>query len=144
MEKTIKKQKIAIIILSILLGIFIIVVIGTNVFYIREKQSYTISMTDYYRNPETQTSICYIINITCQEDKIISVNDFEYKQGEHEYQTALRIVFNDETYTKNESFIVKAYDKNKLIIYTSLLNIEEDKLFYKLTPIKLGQSVKFG
>ncbi len=143
MEKTIKKQKISIIILSIILGIFAISFFTTIIINNIEKQTYTISITDYYKNPETQTSLCYVVEITCKEEKTIAVSDFTYKQGENIYQYPLRIIVNDKTYTNEESFVIKPYTENKIKIYTSLLNKEPDTLLFKGKQIKFGISVDF-
>ena len=137
MEKTIKKQKISIIILSIILGIFAISFFTTIIINNIEKQTYTISITDYYKNPETQTSLCYVV------EKTIAVSDFTYKQGENIYQYPLRIIVNDKTYTNEESFVIKPYTENKIKIYTSLLNKEPDTLLFKGKQIKFGISVDF-
>lgn len=142
MEKTIKKQKIAIIILSILLGLFIVLFIGTNIASYISKKPYTLTLSDYYINPETQTSLCYVIDISCEENIIIEFDDFTFQQGKNAYQKPLRIKFNDSMFYKGDSFIAKAYDKNRLYIYTSITNIKEDTLFYQQKEIKLTKSIE--
>ena len=142
MENTIKKQKIVITILSVLLGIFIILFATTNIITYINKKPYTLTMSDYYINPETQTSLCYVVDITSPEDKIIKFNDFAFLQKENAYQQPLRIKFNETFYYKNDSFIIKANEKNRLYIYTSITNIKENTIFYQKKELKLSKSIK--
>ena len=139
-EQKIKNQKIAIIVLSILLSIVIAFFVGNVIYTTLNAKSIEISLTNYYNQ---NWSTCYEIEITCNENKVINVNDFTYLK-ENKNTCVNKIIFNDEEYVTEDSFVIYKNNVNKLKVYASSWIITQPpvEIYYKFKQIKIGETKK--
>lgn len=140
-EEIIKKQKITIIILSICLTLSIIIFLGFLGFYLTDKNTIKITYADCYNNPNSFYT-CFVVNIISNSDKTLKVNDFTFKCDEGNVCMSY-VEYNNNTYKSGESFVVYKNTTNTLTFYATLLeNSETNKIYYKLTPIEILNTIK--
>ena len=137
LEKKLKKQKKLIIILSITI-IITAIILPTIYFNKNNKNILTIYFTGYYmQQPSTLPYNEFII--TCNEDTIIKVSDFSYKETveeEERYIPANFILFNGVEYFTNKSFVIYADKANELVIHGSIGTDSNEIIYYKYKPIE--------
>ena len=143
MEKKEKnKQKITIIILSILLCFFAISFFTNLIINNIEKNTYNVEITDIYKTPPSQTSK-FTIEITCKKNITIKVSDFSFKMENGNFMLINSLTYNNKEYKNEESFVVYPYKENKIIINKTLDFPTESNLYFKMTKLDLNQEQNF-
>ena len=143
MEKKEKnKQKITIIILSILLCFFAISFFTNLIINNIEKNTYNVEITDIYKTPPSQTSK-FTIEITCKKNITIKVSDFSFKMENGNFMLINSLTYNNKEYQNEESFVVYPYKENKIIINKTLDFPTESNLYFKMTKLNLNQKQNF-
>lgn len=140
LNEKIKKQKIAIRILSILLIIFFVALILTISNYESDKNTIEVKLEDYYDKPNSLYTI-YEVSIYSHKDKTINVNDFTFNHG-NMLICVDKIEYNNNTYENDQSFVIYGLRENKLLLYITLSNDQPSIIYYKLNPIKVLNSIK--
>ena len=139
-EKIIKKQKTTIMILSICFALSMIAVFGFLGYYLNNNMM-EITYADCYNKPNSFYT-CFVINISTNSNKTIKVNDFTFKCDKG-YICMSYVEYNNNTYNSGESFVIYKNQTNSLKFYATLLeNSETNKVYYKLTPVKILNSIK--
>ena len=138
-EKTIKSQKITIIILSILLAISFITSIVLVNYYTTKERKMEITLNDCYTISGSFYTY-YEVSIYCNLNKTIEVEDFTFKHNDENICVS-KIEYNNAEYETNESFVIYPKQENTLILYTSLTNDEVTNIYYKNNVIKLHSSI---
>lgn len=139
LKKTIKNQKITIIILSILLTIFFIISVMLIRHYSIKEKNMEVVLNKYYTITGSFYTY-YEVSIFCNINKTIEVKDFTFKHN-NQYICVSKIEYNDVEYETNESFVIYPKQENILIIYISLVNDETTNIYYKNNLIKLHNSI---
>ena len=138
-EKTIKKQKTTIIVLSVILAICIISLLISISYYTTKEKEMNITLKNYY-NTSGSLYTCYEITIFCNINKIIEVKDFTFKHN-NENICVSKIKYDSTEYETNESFIIYPQKENVLTLYISLTNDKSTTIYYKFTPIELYKTI---
>lgn len=139
LEKTIKSQKITIIILSILFAISFIASIVIVSHYTTKEKEMKLTLNDYYTISGSLYTY-YEVSIYCNINKTIEVQDFTFKHNDKNICVS-KIEYNNIEYETNESFVIYPKQENILILYTSLTNDEVTNIYYKNNVIKLHSSI---
>lgn len=139
LEEKIKKQKIIIIILSVLFAITFVTSLALVGYYTNKEKKMDITLTNHY----TVTGSFYTyyeVSIYCNINKTIDVQDFTFKHN-NENICVSKIKYNNVEYETDESFVVYPKQENKLVLYISLTNDEVNNIYYKHNIIKLHNSI---
>ena len=137
----IKRQKIVIIILSIIAVLFFSAFIG-NIIY--EKVDNNKAEISFTKNYTTQNSLYYYceLNILCKQDKIFNVNDFTFKRNQ-ENVCVSKIEIENVIYENSENFIINKYEKTKVILYVTLIKETQlTTIYYNFKSINKGETRK--
>ena len=138
-EEKIKKQKITIIILSVLVVITFITNLVLIGYYTNKEKKMDITLTDCY----TITGSIYTyyeLSIYCNINKTIDVQDFTFKHN-NENICVSKIKYNNIEYETDKSFVVYPKQENKLVLYISLTNDEETTIYFKHNAISLNNTI---
>lgn len=138
-EEKIKKQKITIIILSVLFVITFITNLVLIGYYTNKEKKMDITLTDYYTITGSLYTY-YEISIYCNINKTINVKDFTFKHN-NENVCISKIKYNNVEYETDKSFVIYPKQENKLVLYISLTNDEVTNIYYKNNVIKLYNSI---
>lgn len=138
-EEKIKKQKITIIILSVLFVITFITNLVLIGYYTNKEKKMDITLTDYYTITGSLYTY-YEISIYCNINKTINVKDFTFKHN-NENVCISKIKYNKVEYETDKSFVIYPKQENKLVLYISLTNDEVTNIYYKNNVIKLHSSI---
>ena len=142
MEKTIKKQKTIITILSIIIIALTLTIIGTQIAKSIEENTYSVEFTKRYTNPPSLYPY-YTIEITCKKNVTINVEDFSFVMDDENNMLLNSLTYNDKEYTQDESFVVYPYKSNIITIHRTAGYPQETDLCFKMTPIKLYETKNF-
>ena len=137
----IKRQKITIIILSIIAILFFSAFVGNIIFQKVDNNKAEISFTKGY---SSQGSLYYYceLNILCKQDKIFNVNDFTFKRNEQNICVS-KIEIGDLIYNSNENFVINKFEKTKIILYVTLTNETQlTTIYYNFKSINKGETRK--
>lgn len=135
----IKRQKIAIIILSIIAVLFFSAFIGNIVYEKINNKKAEISFTNSYI-PQGSLYYCCELDILCKEDKIFNVNDFTFMRNGKNICVS-KIEIGNLTYNSNQNFIINKYEKTKITLYITLINETQIKtIYYDFKPINQGET----
>lgn len=139
-DKVIKRQRIAIIVLSIVavlfMGNFINAVIITKL----EKRP-EITFTANY-NQSTSVYYCCELEVLCKEDTLFNVGDFTFLRDGGNICVS-KITVDGKTYESGKSFAINKYEKTKVVLYMILLKENEvSTIYYKSKPIEYGHTRK--
>lgn len=135
----IKKQKIAIIILSIFFAISLITSLTLVGYYTNKEKKMNITLTDCY-NITGSLYTYYEVSIYCNINKTIDVQDFTFKHN-NENVCVSKIKYNNVEYETDKSFVVYPKQENKLVLYISLTNDEETTIYFKHNAISLNNTI---
>lgn len=135
----IKRQKIAIIILSIFFAISLITSLTLVGYYTNKEKKMDITLTDCYTITGSLYTY-YEVSIYCNINKTIDVQDFTFKHN-NENVCVSKIKYNNVEYETDKSFVVYPKQENKLVLYISLTNDEINNIYYKNNVIKLHNSI---
>lgn len=142
-KKIIKKQKIAITILSIITFCCLATTIGGLIYQNIEKNKIEIKFTNKYTLENSLYYYCEL-ELLCKQDKIFNVNDFTFIRNNQNVCVS-QIKVGDKIYKSNENFVINKYDKTKITLYLTL--IEESSvstIYYNLSPINYRESNKYN
>ena len=142
MEKTIKKQKIIIAILSIIIIALSMAIVGTQVAKNIEESTYSVEFTKKYTNPPSLYPY-YTIEITCKKNITINVKDFSFVMDNENNMLLNTLTYNDKEYTQEESFVIYPYKTNIITIHRTAGYPQDTDLCFKNTPIKLLETKNF-
>lgn len=143
MEKKDKKQKITIIILSILLAFFSIGFFTNLIINYIDKNTYTVEVTDIVSTTPPFEVSTYTIEITCKKNITIKVEDFSFKMEDGNYMLVNALTFNDREYQSTESFVIYPYKENKITIRKTLGYPSNSNLYFKMKELKPNQKQNF-
>lgn len=135
-DKVIKRQRIAIIILSV----YVVLCISSLVYKAVLNQAEIKFVSTYYTPPNSFYD-GYELEILCKQDKIFNVNDFTFfKNGDN--ICVNKIDVDGKTYENEQSFVIKEYEKTKIVLYIALYTEEVKTIYYKSKPIEYGHTRK--
>lgn len=141
-KKIIKKQKITIIILSIITFCCLITVISGLIYKNIENNKVEIKFVNKYTLQSSLYNYCEL-ELLCKQDKMFNVNDFTFVRNNQNIGVS-QIKVGDKIYKSDEIFVINKYEKTKITLYLTL--IEESNvstIYYNLNPINYGETKKY-
>lgn len=141
-KKIIKKQKVAIIILSILFAWLFVGCMGTFIYAKIDYNKVEIKFTKSYTQPNSLYDYSEL-EILCKQDKIFNVNDFTFiRNGENVCVSKIKV--DNKIYDSGEIFTINKYEKTTITLYLTLIGESQvSTIYYNSKPINWGETKKY-
>lgn len=138
-KKIIKKQKITIIVLSILTVIYFAACLGGFIYQKIDSEKIEMKFVNSYSQQNSLYYYCEL-DVLCKQDKMFKVNDFSFKRNNDNICVS-KIEMGNSIYNSGENFAISQYERTKIKLYVTLIDESQlTTIYYNFQPINRGET----